>query len=103
VAFVGDGEEDVIEGDHQMRWSAPDPDSPEDKVVHAFMAEQLATGQYPRLAAMVGPLDRFDADDHPWARQDQTRAFERGLAAILDAVPGWAEPAPAKPKRKRSG
>jgi AcrR family transcriptional regulator len=98
----------------QTRWHRPDEgveDIDARQRMVAFMRELMGSGRYPRLAAMVGPIaeagpnddaraEADGGDQNPWSKQDPEQAFERGLAAILDAAPSWAE-APRKRRPRR--
>lgn len=84
----------------QNGWSGP-ADDDKGRAMQAFMAEQMKSGDYPHLTRVFGNLDPFGESERTMATMASDRAFARGLAAILDAVPGWAatpepEPEPAR-------
>jgi AcrR family transcriptional regulator len=75
-----------------------------------FTRHELATGQYPHFAALVG-----DDPAGMWTRvasqMNHERRFELGLAALLDGLPGMLgggggggdRTAPPRPKHAKSG
>lgn len=91
--------DDLVFG-HVLRlrdtWSPGAGDAGTLRKVNDFIRAQIATGEYPQLAAMVGD----DAPTEVFGRMsrgmtDEAR-FERGLEALLD---GFERSAKAKPKR----
>jgi AcrR family transcriptional regulator len=67
-----------------------------------YFTEQLATGQYPHLAAVAGddPRASFARIAHLTASEDR---FERGLQRVLDGLDRWVGDARAAQARRDAG
>lgn len=66
--------------------------------IAGFLRQQLDTGDYPLIQALLGGADPRDAYEKIAATASEERRFERGLRALLDGVEGWMRP----PRRGRS-
>jgi hypothetical protein len=65
--------------------------------IAGLLRQQLDTGDYPLIQALLGGADPRDALEKIAATASEERRFERGLRALLDGVEAWMRP----PRRRR--